>query len=79
MKFTFIPVFLLLISNICIAQTKAVTDTGEEVILYEDRTWKYANDFRDPKLAIKTNPVEFKKSNNANFLLKSKLAEVGFG
>ena len=78
MKYKFLLLCFLFNWAICAAQKKAVTDTGEEVILYENGTWKYANDFRDPKLVIKTNPVEFKKSTNATFLLKSKTGDIGF-
>lgn len=77
MKLYFVLAYLLF-SSLLHAQQKGVTETGEQVILYENGTWKYANDFRNPKLVIKVNPVEFKKSDNANFLLKSKKAEVGF-
>jgi len=61
------------------AQKKAVTENGDEVILYEDGTWKYSQDLQtDDSTFIKENPAVFKKSNNASFLLKSKKGNLGF-
>ena len=70
---------LIFISSITIlsAQEKAVTETGEEVILYADGTWNYL----DSELEVKEIPVNkksFKKSKNASFLLKSSRVNLGF-
>lgn len=56
-------------------QTKAITDEGEEVILYSDKTWKYAN----IKAAYDTrlDTPSFTKHKDATFLVKSK--KVNFG
>ncbi|TMI70027.1 MAG: hypothetical protein E6H09_17210 [Bacteroidetes bacterium] len=72
--------FLLLSLLFAIAsfsQKKAVTETGDEVILYEDGTWKYSNDSSRTKSEISVNPKPFKKSDNATFLLKSANTDAG--
>ena len=51
---------------------KAITDTGDEVILKEDGTWSYVNENVAEKMAIKLNPVEFKKNKTQAFSVKSK-------
>jgi hypothetical protein len=59
------------------AQIKAVTETGEEVILYNNGTWKYLNDSIVIKNDIKLNEKEFSKSKNSTFLVKSKTLNIG--
>jgi hypothetical protein len=58
-------------------QKRAVTDTGEEVILYENGTWKYVKESDQKKTEISTNPAPFAKSKEAAFLVKSKTVEIG--
>lgn len=54
----------------------AVTQTGEQVVLYQDGTWTYVN--KDSLTTdIHTNPKSFNKDNKASFLLKSKRVPVG--
>jgi hypothetical protein len=69
------------------AQTRAITEKGEEVILYDDGTWEYENDDDDEVIIIDdieietdipTNPNLFKKNNRATLLLKSKTIKMGF-
>ncbi|MDR3714464.1 MAG: hypothetical protein P4L51_16755 [Puia sp.] len=77
-KLILIPSFLLtLFVN---AQKKAVTESGEEVILYNNGTWKYLKDFdaTDSSREISTNPTEFIKPPAATFLLKAKNGNIGF-
>ncbi|MCK4662415.1 MAG: hypothetical protein KAT68_06095 [Bacteroidales bacterium] len=59
------------------AQKKAVTETGDEVILYDDGTWKYVNDTDIENNEIPTNSKKFEKSDNSTFLLKSTKLDVG--
>jgi hypothetical protein len=59
------------------AQKKAVTETGDEVLLYDDGTWKYISNTVSDKVEIVTNPQAFKKSNAAGFLLKSGKFNIG--
>jgi len=67
----------LMINSVCHAQIKAITETGEEVILYDDGTWKYTKKSDQKNKDIKTNPQEFKKSKNSTFLLKSTKLNIG--
>jgi hypothetical protein len=59
------------------AQQSAVTETGEEVILYDDGTWIYKH--KDTILAedIHLNPVKFTRDSNSTFLLKSTRINIG--
>lgn len=63
--------FVAVCSN---AQTPAVTENGDEVILYDNGTWKYIREpeQRDPDM----NPTPFSKSDNATFQVKSKKIPV---
>jgi len=76
-RITLLLICLSLISVVR-AQQKAVTETGEEVILFEDGTWKYQNEDDLEKTEIPINPKAFKKDNNSTFLLKSNNLNVGF-
>ena len=75
-------IFLLLISlffiNLIQAQQKAVTETGEEIIIYDDGTWKYQNEDQIIKEEALTNPTKFKKDKESTFLLKSTKLDIGF-
>ena len=74
-------ILLVLISlffvNVMQAQKKAVTETGEEVNLYDDGSWKYVNEDQLIEKEISTNTINFKKDNESVFLLKSKKLNVG--
>jgi hypothetical protein len=63
--------------NLTQAQQKGVTETGEDVILFEDGTWKYQNEDDILKNEIPTNPNIFEKDNQSTFLLKSSRLNVG--
>jgi hypothetical protein len=76
-KITFLLICLSITSFVS-AQQKAVTETGEEVILYEDGTWIYLNNDDLEKTEIPTNSKTFKKDVNSTFLLKSEKLNVGF-
>jgi hypothetical protein len=62
---------------ISFAQIKAVTETGDEVILHANGTWKYTEEAKNND-SITTNTASFTKPATANFLLKSKNCAVGF-
>lgn len=71
--------FTIIFTNIfAFAQTKALTDDGKEVVLFDDGTWKFVNDSDSLSLiTIKTNPTNFEKSKDATFLIKSKKFDIG--
>ena len=77
MKKFFLAPLLFFIAVSSFAQKKAITETGDEVILYDDGTWKYIRDSLKNDTEIKTNPKDFKKNNASNFLLKSTKFNVG--
>lgn len=70
--------FHFMFSGIINAQIKAITDTGDEVILYDDGTWEYSSvDFEGPATEIPLNPEEFKKTDDLTFQIKSKKTGTG--
>jgi hypothetical protein len=77
MKNILIPVLLLVMSLNSFAQIKGVTETGEEVILYNNGTWKYVNDSITIKNEIRLNEKEFSKEKSSTFLVKSKVLNLG--
>lgn len=77
MKYILATLLILLTSTIYASQ-KAITDTGEEVILYTDGTWEYSNKTNRPISEITTNPNAFEKPNNSTFMLKSTINSSTF-
>ena len=69
---------LLLLSGMVVAQERAITSTGDEVILYQNGTWTYADAKRAEENEVTTNPKAFTKATGNNFLLKSTTFNVGF-
>lgn len=72
-----ITIGLLLFSILSNAQIIAITESGDEVILYKNNTWKYSND--SANLAIQTvkNEKLFVKNEKSTFLVKSSKTNVG--
>lgn len=70
MKNLLIVVFLLMATT-CFASQKAITDTGEEVILHNNGTWEYSANDKKLTDEIKTNDKIFNKPKDSTFLLKS--------
>jgi hypothetical protein len=68
---------ILISAQLIYAQIDAVTETGDEVILYEDGTWKYLNDCIIENSEISINDKEFSKDKKLTFLVKSKKLNVG--
>ena len=69
---------ILLQSLTFIAQQRALTEDGKEVVLFDNGTWKFVNE-SDAKVLeiIVTNNNLFEKPKTASFLMKSKKLEVG--
>lgn len=76
-KKTALFVYFFIISNIITAQTSAVTSNGDEVVLYNDGTWKFTNKTDSQTSKIDTNKTVFLKNADATFLLKSNITSVG--
>ena len=77
MKETLLLLISLFFVNLIQAQQKAVTETGEEVILFEDGTWKYQNEDQISQKETPTNQKKFKKNKESTFLLKSSKLNIG--
>lgn len=60
----------------CFAVQKAMTDKGEEVLLYDNGTWKFANERLNKPAEFKYNKKKYYKSKKATFELKSKKNDV---
>lgn len=76
LKPLFLCVFLLVFSMVH-GQVKAVTETGDEVILSPNGTWKYKEDVKNND-SIVLNSTQYLKPSTANFLLKSNRSAAGF-
>ena len=77
MKNTTILFVILLLNSISLfSQTSAVTDKGEEVILYDNGTWKYKKE-NATSWGTRMDTVIVKKHVDSNFLLKG--AKVNYG
>lgn len=53
------------------AQVKAVTEAGDEVILYDDQTWSYVDQDSSDTEVIPLNETIFVKPDNSSFQVKS--------
>jgi hypothetical protein len=62
---------LLFLAATSYAGQKAISDTGDEVILNSDGTWEYADNGEKTNDKIETNENDFEKSKDASFQLKS--------
>ncbi len=60
-----------------IGQINAITETGDEVMLFEDGTWSYLNDSLNIPTEIPVNEAEYEKDKKSTFLVKSKKVDLG--
>lgn len=69
---------LILISPFFLtAQINGITETGDEVILYQNGTWEYLNDNITTGIQIPVNDQLFLKDDQSTFLVKSKKLNIG--
>jgi len=73
-KIISITAILILCQISLMAQIKAITDTGDEVILFNDKTWRFKS---EKNVSIQKSTNYFSKGSNSTFLVKSKIN--GFG
>lgn len=78
MKKTTLLIFCALAITFSQAQEKAITERGEQVILYNDGTWEHLPGEGLLETEIPTNPHEFTKDETSSFLLKSNNFNIGF-
>lgn len=77
MKKIVLPGLFLLFPMFLKAQVNAITETGDEVVLYQDGTWKYLNDSLSEEKATPVNATKFLKDNQSTFLVKSTKLNIG--
>lgn len=70
-------VTLLLINSTVFSQIKAITDKGEEVILFNDGTWKYVDAKKQEQKSIGINTELRQRHPLASFQLKSTKVPIG--
>jgi hypothetical protein len=73
----FLTFFFILTVQFLNAQIRGITETGNEVILNEDGTWKYLNDSTIVSSKIQVNDKTFLKDKYSTFLVKSTKLNVG--
>lgn len=76
MKKLLLTSLILLTVQFLAGQISAVTGTGDEVLLYDDGTWKYVDGITD-EAEILVNDQVFKKDESSTFLVSSKKLNVG--
>lgn len=78
MKKIILP-FFIFFSLHAQSQIKALTEDGKEVVLLDDKTWKFVNESDAKTLeTITTNEQSFEKTKESTFLVKSKNVDGGF-
>ncbi|MDX5447629.1 MAG: hypothetical protein LPK47_04550 [Bacteroidota bacterium] len=79
MKNTTLLLFSFLSISLAHGQTHALTDEGQDVLLFEDGTWSYVEDLEltENEVEIPMNPTEFKRPKSASFLVKSSSFNIG--
>lgn len=70
---------LVILSFSAKSQTKAMTEDGKEVVLFDNKTWKFVNESDDKVIeTISTNEQLYEKAKEATFIVRSKNVEAGF-
>lgn len=77
MEKIFLSLFFLSCASFGFSQQKAVTENGDEVILYADGSWTYANREALNADDIVLNPNAFSRPSKASFMIKSKRIGIG--
>lgn len=76
MKYSLFIAMFVCLSISVVAQKVAITEQGEEVLLYDDGTWKLKNGpYVETELSL--NDTLFVKDPTATFLVRSKNVEIG--
>lgn len=77
MKNLFLTGIILFLGIYSQAQINGLTESGDEIILYDDGTWTYANDSLLDSKEILLNDKEFIKDKKSSFLIKSSVLNIG--
>lgn len=59
------------------AQVRAITENGEEVVLFENGKWEYVESNEVVEEEVSMNPVKFTRPSTSTFLLKSTKFNIG--
>lgn len=78
MKRLFWVTLFLIFAVSCYAGQKAITDTGEQVILNSDGTWYYIHKEQKTEKKIETNKTIFNRPVDSTLLLKSTQNQAAF-
>ena len=71
-------VCFLFLSQFVMAQINAITENGDEVVLYENGSWNYKSEGKKIEQSEpKVNPKKMIKSSKSTFLLKSSKVNMG--
>lgn len=70
-------ILFTLSTSMASAQIKGLTETGDEVLLYNDGSWKYADESLNEFTEIEINETHFTKGEQSTFLVKSTKTSVG--
>ena len=77
MRRTFVLFLLFFFTGASVySQISAITNTGDEVILYDDGTWEYVKEQIESQ-RILINNRKFEKSESSTFLVESKKLNIG--
>jgi hypothetical protein len=77
MNKVFFTIALIVVSGFTQAQIKAITENGEEVVLFQNGQWEYVESGEVVDEVILMNPVKFTRPTTSTFLLKSTKLNVG--
>lgn len=69
---------IVLLATTSYASQKAITDTGEEIVIYNDGTWKSLSNMEQKAGVIQFNKKIFNKPKDSSFLLKSTTNKSAF-
>ena len=77
MKIVILLGLVIASSTLLKAQINAFTESGDEVLLYQDGTWEYVNDSLIEQAEIPINENVFTKDKKSSYLVKSKKLNAG--
>lgn len=77
MNKNYILIAIFLLPLMMVSQINGVTEFGDEVILYDNGTWKFIGEKTENTEEISTNETIYTKDEKSKFLLKSSTLNVG--
>ena len=75
---TLYVILLICLASASYASQKAITDTGEEIIIYSDGKWEYLTNSKQTNGSIPFNKNKFEKPKDSFFLLKSTITNSAY-